>query len=113
MQQDSTILIVDDEQFGRDTLEGLLTNRGYELVFAHNGPEALAKAEATTPDVILLDVMMPEMNGFEVCKRIRATPHLAEIPIILLTALGDYNSRLMGIKAGADDFITKPFDAIE
>ena len=57
--------------------------------------------------------MMPEMNGFEVCKRIRATPHLAEIPIILLTALGDYNSRLMGIKAGADDFITKPFDAIE
>ena len=113
MQQDSTILIVDDEQFGRDTLEGLLTNRGYELVFAHNGPEALAKVEATTPDVILLDVMMPEMNGFEVCKRIRATPHLAEIPIILLTALGDYNSRLMGIKAGADDFITKPFDAIE
>lgn len=113
MQQDSTILIVDDEQYGRDTLEGLLYGRGYELVFAHNGPEALAKAEVTTPDVILLDVMMPEMDGFEVCKRIRATPHLAEIPIILLTALGDYNSRLMGIKAGADDFITKPFDAIE
>ncbi|MCB0190498.1 MAG: response regulator [Anaerolineae bacterium] len=113
MQQNSTILIVDDEQFGRDTLEGLLHNQGYKLVFARSGPEALSKAEMVTPDVILLDVMMPEMDGFEVCLRIRANPRLAEIPIILLTALGDYNSRLTGIKSGADDFITKPFDAIE
>ncbi|MCB0210202.1 MAG: response regulator [Anaerolineae bacterium] len=113
MQQSSIILIVDDEQYGRDTLEGLLHSRGYELVFARNGPEALAKAEIVTPDVILLDVMMPEMNGFEVCQRIRANPRLAEIPIILLTALGDYDSRLTGIKSGADDFITKPFDAVE
>ncbi len=113
MRQSSTILIVDDEPVGRDTLEALLMARGYNLAFASNGPEALAKAAELTPDVILLDVMMPGMDGFEVCRRLRTDPLLTEVPVIMVTALDDRDSRLQGIEAGADDFVTKPFDRAE
>jgi PAS domain S-box-containing protein len=113
MQHPTTILIVDDQESARQVLTGLLISKGYELVFASNGEEALAKAVELTPDLILLDVMMPGMNGFEVCRWLRADSQLAEIPIIMLTALDDQDSRLEGIKAGADDFITKPFDRLE
>lgn len=109
----STILVVDDEPLARDTLEGLLVPEGYSVVLAANGPEALARAAEVTPDVILLDVMMPAMNGFEVCSRLRADPQLAEVPIIMVTALDDRASRVRGIEAGADDFVSKPFDSIE
>jgi two-component system cell cycle response regulator len=113
MRHSSTILIVDDEPAGRDTLEALLMARGYNLAFASNGPEALAKAAELIPDLILLDVMMPDMDGFEVCQRLRADPLLTEVPIIMVTALDDRDSRLRGIEAGADDFVTKPFDRAE
>src|SRR6266542_4080748 len=113
MRQASTILIVDDEASGQATLEGLLLSQGYQLVFASSGGEALAKAAERPPDLILLDVMMPGMDGFEVCRRLRAEPILAEVPIVLVTALDDRASRLRGIEAGADDFITKPFDRTE
>jgi len=113
MKQNSIILIVDDEQIGRDTLEALLIGRGYDLAFANDGPEALAKAAELTPDLILLDVMMPSMDGFEVCRRLRADPLLAEVPIIMVTALDDRDYRLQGIEAGADDFVSKPFDRVE
>jgi CheY-like chemotaxis protein len=106
-------LIVDDTETGREILEALLQSSTYQLAFASNGPEALLKAEALTPDLILLDVMMPGMDGFEVCRRLRSNPRLAEIPIILVTALDDRQSRLQGIEAGADDFVTKPFDHAE
>jgi CheY-like chemotaxis protein/nitrogen-specific signal transduction histidine kinase len=106
-------LIVDDTETGREILEALLQSSTYQLAFAANGPEALLKAEALTPDLILLDVMMPGMDGFEVCRRLRSNPRLAEIPIILVTALDDRQSRLQGIEAGADDFVTKPFDHAE
>lgn len=109
----SLILIVDDTATGRDILEALLQSPAYQLAFAGNGAEALVQAEALTPDLILLDVMMPGMDGFEVCRRLRANPRLAEIPIILVTALDDRASRLRGIEAGADDFVTKPFDHAE
>lgn len=109
----NTVLIVDDEELGRETLEDLLVTQGFHLIFASNGPEALEKAAKFTPDIILLDVMMPGMNGFEVCQRLRADPALAEVPIILVTALEDRKSRLQGIEAGADDFISKPFDRLE
>lgn len=112
MQMIGTILIVDDEPFVRATIEALL-GRDYRLVCADDGPTALEIAQNLTPDVILLDVMMPGMDGFEVCRRLRATPALAAAPIILITALDDRNSRLRGIEAGADEFITKPFDPIE
>ena len=113
MHAKSIILIVDDTETGREILEALLQSPAYHLVFASNGPEALEKAEAYGPDLILLDVMMPGMDGFEVCRRLRANLRLAEIPIILVTALDDRHSRLQGIEAGADDFVTKPFDHAE
>ena len=109
----STILIVDDEPAGRHTLESILDGQGYRLEMAGNGLEALEKASQILPDVILLDVMMPGMDGFEVCRRIRNNPALAEIPIIMLTALDDRQSLLEGLESGADDYITKPYDRFE
>jgi DNA-binding NtrC family response regulator len=114
MNQNSTILVVDDEKIARDVLKGLLINQGYNLSFATNGSEALEKARELTPDLILLDVMMPDMEGNEVCRCLRNDPILAEVPIIMITALGDEReSRLRGIEAGADDFMDKSFDRIE
>jgi len=113
LQHKSIILIVDDTETGREILEALLHSPDYQLLFAVNGFDALEKAAVTLPDLILLDVMMPGMDGFEVCRRLRADSRLAEIPIILVTALDDRNSRLRGIEAGADDFVTKPFDHAE
>jgi putative two-component system response regulator len=109
----STVLIVDDEYSGRQTLESVLDGDGYNIVMAENGFEALEKARSIQPDVILLDIMMPGMTGFEVCQKIRSDPLVAEIPIIVLTALDDRDSLLKALKAGADDFIAKPFDRYE
>ncbi len=109
----NTILIADDEPSGRHTLEAVLEGEGYQLEFAENGLQALEMVGRILPDVILLDVMMPGMTGFEVCRRIRRDGKLAEIPIVLLTALDDRQSLLTGLEAGADDFITKPFDRLE
>src|SRR5512141_196792 len=109
----STVLIVDDEEAGRETLESILEGEGYNIITAENGPQAIEKAKTYFPDVILLDVMMPGMTGFEVCERIRSDPQVAEIPIIILTALDDRESLLAGLKSGADDFISKPFDSFE
>jgi putative two-component system response regulator len=107
------VLIVDDEYIGRETLQSVLEGEGYELEMAENGYQAIEKAKELLPDVILLDVMMPGMTGFEVCQRIRSDPQIAEIPIIILTALDDRESLLNALKAGADDFISKPFDRFE
>lgn len=109
----NTVLIVDDEAIGRETLEDMLITQGYTLVFATNGFECLETAATLLPDVILLDVMMPDMDGFEVCRRLRNHPLLAEVPILLMTALDDQEARLTGINAGADDFISKPVDRNE
>ena len=109
----ASVLIVDDEEMGRDTLEALLTNEGYDLSFAAGGMQALEKAKKILPDLILLDVMMPDIDGFEVCRRLRSNVDMAEVPIILVTSLDDSDSRMIGIDAGADDFISKPFDRIE
>jgi two-component system cell cycle response regulator len=113
MEHTSTILIVDDEPSARKTLQGILFREGYDLIFAGSGAEGLAKAAELTPDLILLDVMMPGMDGFEVCRRLRADPLLAEVPIVMVTALDDRDSRLHGINIGADDFVSKPFDVAE
>ena len=106
----STLLIVDDDQSARETLVAMLERENYTLELAKNGFEAIQMAESLHPDLILLDVMMPGMDGFEVCRRIRSTPQLAEVPIIILTALDDRASHLRGIESGADDFLTKPVD---
>ena len=113
MTHTSIILIVDDEPSARDTLEALLFKEGYNLAFAKNGTEAMIKAAELVPDLILLDVMMPGMDGFEVCQRLRSDSLLADVPIVMVTALDDVESRIRGIEAGADDFITKPCDGFE
>jgi PAS domain S-box-containing protein len=113
MGDQSTILIVDDEADVRQLLQHSLAEEGWNLVVAANGAEALAQASKLTPDLILLDLRMPGMNGFEVCRRLRADPVLGEVPILMLTVLSDPDSRLRGIESGADGFITKPFDLIE
>jgi DNA-binding response OmpR family regulator len=113
MPQASTILIVDDHPSAREVLRGLLSGQGYNLAFASDGKEALTQAAELTPDVILLDVMMPDVDGFEVCRRLRADPVLAQVPVIMVTALDDQDSRLRGLEAGADDFISKPFHPVE
>ncbi|MFK5969839.1 MAG: response regulator [Candidatus Marithrix sp.] len=109
----SKVLIVDDQEAMRDALIGILKNQGYELFTAVNGEEALIQAENILPDIILLDVMMPEMDGFEVCQCVRANPILAKVPVVMVTALDDHDSRLRGIKAGADDFVSKPYNIFE
>ena len=113
MNRTPTILIVDDEPGMQQVMEAMLTSGGYNLAFAGNGVEALAKAAELTPDLILLDVVMPEMDGLEVCRRLRADPVLAEVPIIIVTANEDHDSRLEGLQAGADDFLNKPLDRLE
>jgi PAS domain S-box-containing protein len=113
MQHSSTILIVDDQSSAREVLGELLADDGYTLAFASSGEEALTKAAELIPDLILLDIMMPGMDGFEVCQHLRADPRLAEVPIIMVTALNDHDSRLQGIEAGADDFVSKPYDLME
>ena len=113
MTHPSTLLIVDDHAANRDTLVELLENTDYRLVEAANGLEALKLAAQLLPDLILLDVLMPEMDGFEVCRRLRADPKLAEVPVIMVTALDDQQARIMGIGCGADDFVSKPYDRSE
>jgi len=113
MPDKSIILVVDDEIISRHTVEILLTSEDYTLIFANNGEQALEKALATMPDLMLLDVMMPGMDGFEVCRRLRANPRLAELPVVMVTALDDQKSRLQGLEVGADDFMSKPFDRAE
>ncbi len=113
MNHQSTILIVDDQLMAREVLKGLLMGRGHHLVLASDGPDALKKANQFLPDLVLLDVMMPGMDGFEVCTQLRANPLLAEVAVIMVTALDDHESRLRGLEVGADDFISKPFDDLE
>jgi DNA-binding response OmpR family regulator len=102
------ILIVDDEPLNVDYLEQELEDRGYETISAVNGQEALEKVAAEAPDLVLLDVMMPVMDGFTVCRILKEHEETRLIPIIIMTALDAVADRIQGIKAGADDFLTKP-----
>jgi signal transduction histidine kinase len=113
MESEKVILIVDDEKIGRDTLEALLYAQGYHLIFAGDGAEALSIVAEFEPDVILLDVMMPALDGFEVCRRLKANPRWRYIPVILVTALDSQEDLLMGIEAGADDFLSKPVNGLK
>jgi serine phosphatase RsbU (regulator of sigma subunit)/AmiR/NasT family two-component response regulator len=108
-----TILVVDDMPDNLRLLESLLKNKGFQVVKATNGPEALSLLGLVQPDVVFLDIMMPEMDGFEVTRRIRAINDRPYIPIVLLTAIQDNKARLEGLEAGADEFLTKPFSAPE
>jgi adenylate cyclase len=107
------ILIVDDEPFNLDLLEQELGDYDYAIERAGDGVEALEKTQSFEPDVILLDYMMPRMNGLEVVKQLRATPEHQGIPVILLTAKASQEDKVAGLDAGADDYVTKPFDSFE
>ncbi|HWC60213.1 MAG TPA: adenylate/guanylate cyclase domain-containing protein [Verrucomicrobiae bacterium] len=104
------VMVVDDEEQNRTLLRDPLEAHGYEVIEVENGMKALQKVEEKTPDVILLDLMMPKMDGFEVCRRLKKYWKSAHVPILVLTALSDRKERLMGIQAGANDFLTKPVD---
>lgn len=94
-------------------LRVILTASEYDVIEAYNGEEALEKAKTENPDLILLDVMMPGLTGYEVCQKIRADKKMKDIPIVMITALHEKDDRIKGIEAGADDFISKPFNKAE
>jgi len=104
------VMVVDDEEQNRQLLRDPLEAHGYTVIEVENGMRTLQKVEEQTPDVILLDLMMPKMDGFEVCRRLKRYWKSAHVPILVLTALSDRKERLMGIEAGANDFLTKPVD---
>jgi two-component system cell cycle response regulator len=106
------ILVVDDIEANVRLLEAKLTAEYYDVSVAYDGASALEKAAADPPDIILLDVMMPEMDGFEVCRRLKTDPITRHIPVVLVTALDGRRDRLAGLGAGADDFLTKPIDDV-
>jgi len=108
-----TILVADDQAANRELLEELLTTQGYKVITVPDGAAAVAEVARTQFDLVLLDVMMPHLNGFEVCENIKSNPDTYLIPVIMITALCDKQDRLEGIKVGADDFLSRPLDRTE
>lgn len=108
-----TILVADDQSSNRELLEELLTAEGFTVVTAADGASALEELTRAQADLVLSDVMMPGLNGFELCERIKNNPETYLIPVVLITALCDKQDRIEGIKVGADDFLTRPVDRTE
>src|ERR1700731_874977 len=108
-----TILVADDQAANRELLEELLTAQGCKVITVPDGAAAVEELARTQIDLVLLDVMMPRLNGFEACEKIKTSPATYLIPVVLVTALSDKQNRIEGIKAGADDFLTRPLDRIE
>ncbi len=113
MVEQSTILVVDDNEQNIELLEAMLIPQGYRIISARDGLEALEIVEQETPHIILLDVMMPRMDGFEVTRHLRANPKTKGTPILILTALRDLSHKVRGLELGADDFLSKPFKRVE
>ena len=107
------VLIVDDDSKDRQLMQVMLSNEGYQLESAADGEAALRIVRTNAPDLILLDVLMPGTDGYEVARRIKAQPASRNIPVILITALDDREARLRGLEAGAEDILTKPIDSVE
>lgn len=113
MQNKTIILVVDDAPHNIELIRAFLIPQGYQIIDAIDGDDALNKVKEFAPDLILLDVMMPKKNGFEVCRILKASPDTLFIPIVIVTALNEREDRIKGIEAGADDFLSKPVDAHE
>ncbi|MHB8837926.1 MAG: response regulator [Gemmatimonadaceae bacterium] len=109
----SRLLLVDDSDFDRKLIATVLAHEGYDIADAASGAECLAVVASFDPDLIVLDVMMPDMDGYAVCRRLRANPLRAKIPVLMVTGLADAESMVQGLEAGADDFLTKPFNKWE
>ena len=103
------VLIIDDDQEIRNIILEFLEEQGYQVSFASNGQTGIEKALKDKPNLIILDIELPDMNGYEICKRMRETSTLSHIPIVMLTALGKDKDEVSGFKCGADDYITKTF----
>ncbi|HEV2009805.1 MAG TPA: HD domain-containing phosphohydrolase [Candidatus Limnocylindria bacterium] len=112
-QRAPVVLVVDDVAANRELLEGHLAALGYDVREAADGQAALDAIDAAEPDLVLLDIEMPKVNGLEVCRRIKAHPIRRLVPVVLITARSDRATRLAGLQAGADDFLAKPFDSQE
>jgi putative two-component system response regulator len=112
-KNNGTILVVDDQPLNVELLENDLQEYGYDVITAYDGATALEKMELEQPDLVLLDVMMPGMDGFEVCRRIKGNQETILTPVVMVTALADKKDRIRGIEAGVDDFLTKPYDRQE
>jgi len=104
------VLVVDDSLPNRKLLEARLQEEYFEVLGAASGAEAITLAQRWSPDIILLDVLMPVMDGFEACRRLKAQPSTAHIPVVMVTSLNDQSERVRGLDAGADDFLVKPVD---
>ncbi len=113
MSDAAKVLVVDDTERNVKLLADLLTFKGYAVVTASGGKEALERIAVEQPDLVLLDVMMPDMNGYDVCRKIREAPATATLPVVMVTALDPANERVKGIEAGADDFLSKPINQAE
>jgi two-component system, sensor histidine kinase and response regulator len=109
----ATVLVVDDNLQNREVAEGHLVGAGYRVIQAEGGVEALAILVASRPDLVLLDVLMPGMDGYETCRRIRGLPDGNDVPVLFLTALGDLETHRAAMESGADDFLTKPLNRTE
>jgi len=108
-----TVLIVEDDQPSLELLQAYLEDVDCKTVCAHDGLEALEIMGKKTPDLVLLDIMMPKMSGFEVCKKIKNDPKTSDVPIIMITALNEFGDIERGINCGTDDFISKPVNKLE
>jgi len=111
--QKTKVMIADDSFESVELLNAVLSEQGYEIIIAFDGEEALTKACVEKPDLLLLDIMMPKVDGYEVCRRLKADPNTARIPILILTARGDIPDRVKGLDLGAEDYFTKPFNITE
>jgi two-component system alkaline phosphatase synthesis response regulator PhoP len=107
------ILVVDDNLPNLELIQAYLEDIQCQIVSAHDGVEALAVVSRKKPDLILLDVMMPKMSGFEVCRRLKSDPQTSDIPIIMVTALNEFGDIERGIDSGTDDFVSKPVNRLE
>src|SRR5258706_7311837 len=109
----SKILVIDDDRANRDILRARLEQAGYEVTEASEGEEGLRCLEAALSDLVLLDVMMPRVDGLQVCRRIKANPKTKGVPVVMLTALGQQIDQLRGFESGADEYLMKPWDSVK